>query len=77
MAIQVWRPDHRECEGCPLYCRGHCTRKAAVMAAVRGRPSGLPVFSVPVRQPAHSCHPIVWRRLSVGLEPIKQRSSNE
>ncbi|WP_150806065.1 hypothetical protein [Pseudomonas fluorescens] len=41
------------------------------MAAVRGRPSGLPVFSVPVRQPAHSCHPIVWRRLSeIGCDTV-------
>jgi len=24
-------------------------------------------FSVPVRQPAYSCHPIVWRRLSDGI----------
>jgi hypothetical protein len=28
-----------------------------VMAAVRGRPSGLPGSKFPVRQPAHSCHP--------------------
>lgn len=27
-----------------------------VMAAVRGRPSGLPGSKFPVRQPAHSCH---------------------
>gem|GEM_PF-392731 len=28
-----------------------------VMAAVRGRPSGLPGSKFPVRQPAYSCHP--------------------
>lgn len=28
-----------------------------VMAAVRGRPKGLPGSKFPVRQPAHSCHP--------------------
>ncbi|MDI3205917.1 hypothetical protein QK295_23115, partial [Pseudomonas shahriarae] len=32
---------------CPPFC---------VMAAVRGRPSGLPGSKFPVRQPAHSCH---------------------
>ncbi|PYB92107.1 hypothetical protein DMX03_01165 [Pseudomonas koreensis] len=28
-----------------------------VMAALCGRPQGLPVSNSPVRQPAHSCHP--------------------
>ena len=33
-----------ECKSNPLPCRCFCTRKAVhVMAAVRGRPSGLPV----------------------------------
>ncbi len=35
-----------------------------VMAAVRGRPKGLPGSKFPVRQPAHSCHP-----LSFGDDP--------
>ena len=33
------------------------------MAAVRGRPSGLPGGVFPVRQPACSCHLFVWRRI--------------
>ncbi|MGR3889507.1 hypothetical protein FW764_21635 [Pseudomonas sp. 1152_12] len=51
-----------------LLCRFFCTRKAAFMAAVRGRPSGLPaLLHSPVRQPAYSCHPFVWRRVSSSL----------
>ena len=45
--------------------------KPLFMAAVRGRSSDLPVFSMPVRQPAHSCHLIVWRRLSDGIGSSK------
>lgn len=47
-----------------------------VMAAVRGRPSGLPGSYAPVRQPAYSCHPKSfgddqWQlQLCIGASPM-------
>lgn len=40
-----------------------------VMAAVRGRPSGLPSSFSSVRQPAYSCHPNRLATVSVVLQP--------
>jgi len=57
-----------------------------VMAAVRGRPSGLPGSKFPVRQPAHSCHPksfgddqwqlqLTWSTHMPALNPSKIRAA--
>ena len=56
------RPDHD--------CRRFFLRpQFRVMAAVRGRPSGLPSSFSSVRQPAYSCHPNRLATVSVVLQP--------
>ena len=70
---QVWRPDNRvqkqpasmqvflHPQSCACY--GGCARETLGSAG----------YSVPVRQPAYSCHPFVWRRMRGGL--IHQQST--
>ena len=43
--------------------------QSVFMAAVRGRPSGLPGSKFPVRQPAYSCHPTSFGDDSWQLQP--------
>jgi len=49
MSLALKRPNRQQA----LFLRP----QFRVMAAVRGRPSGLPGSKAPVRQPAYSCHP--------------------
>ncbi len=45
------------------YCIAFLRVQFCFMAAVRGRLSSLPgLLRTPVFQPAHSCHPLAWKR---------------
>ncbi|MNQ79414.1 hypothetical protein D3C85_943590 [compost metagenome] len=61
---RVWRPGYHSYASVPF---NRLFSGSSFMAAMRGRVSALPGFlSVPVRQPAYSCHLFVWRRISGG-----------
>ncbi|RBH55526.1 hypothetical protein C3F00_018815 [Pseudomonas sp. MWU13-2860] len=73
LAIRVWRLVRQIVRKLCACLQGFVHAQGRFMAAVRGRPSGLPAWFVPVRQPAYSCHLFVWRRS--GGDPLRQTKS--
>jgi len=60
---QVWRPVRSDAKALCFFADAVAPTQSCLYGSCARETFGSAGFPIPVRQPAYSCHPFVWRRV--------------